>query len=149
MSLFEHKPHPHKPVNVNEKHRQEQQSGLNQRIAALFTRAFGSMQAFYVLVLWMLAWMILASLGFWLFQYDKYPFSFLLFCSNLIQLWALPVLAVGQQVLSRKAELQSEEQYNTTKKTYHDTEQIMLHLQAQSEELLKQTKLLIEIQQRR
>src|SRR5580658_4920304 len=71
--------------------------GFNGWLAAGITRGFGSMWAFYVLVFWMFAWMFLASVGFSLFRFDQYPFTFLLFLSNLVQLWALPVLAVGQQ----------------------------------------------------
>lgn len=136
MTLFEHIPHPHIPQNPNAIHKAEQ-SGFNQRFAALITRSFGSMWAFYVLIAWQLIWIVLASLGFWLFKYDQYPFAFLLFLSNLIQLWALPVLSVGQNVLSRKQEIQADEAFATTTKIYHDTEQIMLHLSKQDEELAK------------
>jgi hypothetical protein len=52
--------------------------GFNGWLAACITKGFGSMWAFYVLVIWMFAWMFLASVGFWIFQYDKYPFTFLL-----------------------------------------------------------------------
>jgi len=50
----------------------------------------------------------LASLGFSGFRDDPYPFDFLLFLSNLVQLFALPILAVGQQVLSRASDKQAE-----------------------------------------
>jgi uncharacterized membrane protein len=92
--------------------------GFNGWLASLITRGFGSMWAFYVLVVWMFAWMFLATVGWWLFQYDKYPFTFLLFLSNLVQLWALPVLAVGQQVLSRASDKQA-------RQTYEDAEAIL------------------------
>lgn len=45
--------------------------------------------------------MALSGLDVWLFAKDKYPFQFLLFLSNLVQLWALPVIMVGQNVISR------------------------------------------------
>jgi uncharacterized membrane protein len=93
--------------------------GLNGRIAVFITNKFGSMGAFYVLVIWMLGWMLLATIGFWLFKFDKYPFVFLLFLSNLVQLWALPILAVGQQVLSRASDKQAEQ-------TYKDAETILM-----------------------
>jgi|SRR5579859_2162521 len=147
MALFEHHPHLHKPQNVNHLHAAEQ-TGFNQRVAVMITKGFGSMQAFYILVAWMLLWMALASFGIWRFKSDPYPFTFLLFLSNLVQLWALPVLSVGQNVLSRKAELQAEESFNTTNKTFEDILQIMHHLEAQDEELLKQTKMLIDLIQR-
>jgi uncharacterized membrane protein len=92
--------------------------GFNGWLATLITKGFGSMWAFYVLVIWMFAWMLLASIGFWLFKYDQYPFTFLLFLSNLVQLWALPVLAVGQQVLSRASDKQAYQ-------TFKDAEAIL------------------------
>jgi hypothetical protein len=46
------------------------------------------------------------------------PFDFLLFLSNLVQLFALPILAVGQQVLSRASDKQAE-------LTFRDAEAIL------------------------
>jgi uncharacterized membrane protein len=85
---------------------------LNERLAVKITSWFGTMAMFYALVAWMLVWMGLATLGVWYFRLDPYPFPFLLFLSNLIQLWALPILAVGQQVLSRAADRQARQTYN-------------------------------------
>jgi uncharacterized membrane protein len=136
MTLFKHTKHPHVPRNINVTHAAEQ-TGFNQRLAVMITRSFGSMWAFYILIAWMLLWMALSSLGLWLFALDRYPFAFLLFLSNLVQLWALPVLSVGQNVLSRKAELQADETYATTTKMYHDIEQIAQHLSAQDEVLAR------------
>lgn len=148
MRLFEHVPHPHQPRNMAHVHKQEiETAGFNQRLAVLITKAFGSIWAFYALIAWMVLWMVLASAGVWLFARDSYPFPFLLFCSNLVQLWALPVLAVGQAVLSRKSELMAEEQFRTTQRSYYDIEQIVSHLNAQDAELLKQTQLLTRLVQ--
>lgn len=142
--LFYHIVHPYQPHNVNRLQHAEQ-AGFNQRLAVLFTRGFGSMFAFYILVAWMLIWMVLATAGIWLFAKDAYPFPFLLFCSNLVQLWALPVIMVGQNVLNRHAELQAEEQFQTTQRSYHDIEQIIKHLDEQDRELLKQTEILLKL----
>lgn len=87
------------------------------------------MGAFYVVILWMLSWMFLASIGFGLFKRDPYPFTFLLFLSNLVQLSALPILAVGQQVLSRASDKQAEQ-------TFKDAEAILL-LQDEVHRLIK------------
>jgi uncharacterized membrane protein len=92
--------------------------GFNGRLAVFITKKFGSMGMFYILVIWMFGWMILASAGFWLFKQDPYPFTFLLFLSNLVQLFALPILAVGQQVLSRASDKQAEQ-------TYKDAEELL------------------------
>jgi uncharacterized membrane protein len=144
-----HTPHPHiaqrkvQGVALTS----DEHVGFNGWLAALITRAFGSMWAFYVLVLWMFAWMFLASIGFWIFQYDKYPFTFLLFLSNLVQLWALPVLAVGQQVLSRASDKQALQTYQDAEAVLQLTDQI--HGMAErNSKLTQQIHQLIEVNNR-
>ncbi len=103
--------------------------GFNGRLAVFITNRFGSMWAFYFLVIWMFGWMFLASTGFAYFRNDPYPFTFLLFLSNLVQLFALPILAVGQQVLSRASDKQAQQ-------TYKDAEAI-LQLQDEIHKLIE------------
>ena len=52
---------------------------------------------------------------------------------------------VGQNVLGRKSELQADEAFNTTMKTYHDIEEIIQHLAAQDAVILKQTHMIIHL----
>lgn len=106
-----------------------QHLGFNGRLAVFITSKFGTMGVFYTLAIWMFGWMIFATAGFWLFGKDPYPFTFLLFLSNLVQLFALPILAVGQQVLSRASDKQAEQ-------TYKDAEAI-LKLQDEIHRLIK------------
>jgi uncharacterized membrane protein len=101
---------------------------FNQRLAVFITHIFGSMWMFYALVCWMFGWMALATAGVVFFRNDPYPFTFLLFLSNLVQLFALPILAVGQRVLSRATEEQDEQ-------TYKDAEAI-LELQDETHRLI-------------
>lgn len=98
--------------------------GFNGWLAAGITKGFGSMWTFYALVIWMFAWMFFATIGFWIFRDDKYPFTFLLFLSNLVQLWALPVLAVGQQVLSRASDKQAKQTFQDAEAVLELTDQI-------------------------
>jgi uncharacterized membrane protein len=133
MSLYEHKPHPHKPKNINQAQKEEQQS-FNDRIAVAITRALGSMWAAYL-------FMILALIGFP--GLNATPFQYVQWVSQtFIQLVALSIIQLGTQILGRKAELQAEEQYNTTVKSFHDIEQIMQHLDAQDKELVRIVQLL-------
>jgi uncharacterized membrane protein len=82
--------------------------GLSEKAADKITKALGSMSMFWFLVAWQLGWMALATLGIWLFQFDKYPFIFLLFLSNLIQLWALPILGATQNRADEKRSLKAD-----------------------------------------
>jgi uncharacterized membrane protein len=121
-----HVPHPHiaRRKAQGAALTKDEHVGFNGWLAAGITRGFGSMWAFYVLVIWMFAWMFLASIGFSMFRFDKYPFTFLLFLSNLVQLWALPVLAVGQQVLSRASDKQALQTYQDAEAVLGLTDQI-------------------------
>ncbi len=118
--MLKHTPHPRIGERESEGPRKtsDESVGLNGRIAAFVAKKFGSMWTFYILVLWMFGWILLASAGIGIFRRDPYPFIFLLFLSNLVQLLALPILAVGQQVLSRASDRQAEQ-------TFKDAEAIL------------------------
>lgn len=146
MSLYKHQPHPHKPRNVNHIHAEEHaKAGFNQRLAVAITRMTGTMACAY-------AFAVLALLGFPALSAFFNPLIaiYIIWVSQtFIQLCMLPILSVGQSVLSRKQELQADEQYERTKKIYADIVQIMEHLDAQDHELLKQSELIAQLQNRR
>jgi len=142
--LFKHAAHPHQPRNVNLVHEAElAAAGFNTRLAVGLTGRVGTMwtaYSFAVLaiiglfaILGLLSPLVVALVG-WVSQ-------------TFIQLVLLPIIMVGQNVLGRKAELQADEQFNTTIKTYHDIEQVMAHLEAQDAELLKQSHMIIHLLQ--
>lgn len=124
---------PHPWIGERKKHgaysTKQENPGLNGQLALFLTGKFGSMWFFYILLIWMLGWTFFATLGFGVFKNDPYPFTFLLFLSNLIQLLALPLLAVGQRILSRASEKQAEQ-------TYKDAE-ALLELQDEVHRLIK------------
>jgi hypothetical protein len=140
--LFRHEPHQHQPRNVNLLMEAEQATaGFNTRLAVVLTQGTGTMWTAYVFAA--LAIIGLFGLLGWL-----NPFIFLLttwISQQFLQLVLLPVILVGQNVLSHKAELQADEQFSTTMSIYHDIEQIMQHLSAQDAELLRHAKMLIHL----
>ncbi len=140
--LFRHEPHQHQPRNVNLLMQAEQATaGFNTKLAVALTQGTGTMWTAYVFAA--LAIIGLFGLLGWL-----NPFVFLLttwISQQFLQLVLLPVILVGQNVLSHKAELQADEQFSTTMSTYHDIEQIMQHLSAQDAELMHHTKMLIHL----
>ena len=107
---MEHIPHPwiKEREKAGPRLTKNEHIGFNGRLALFITNKFGSMGAFYVLSLWMTGWIVLATLSIGFFKQDPYPFIFLLFLSNIVQLLALPILGVGQQVLSRASDKQAE-----------------------------------------
>ena len=132
----------HQPKNVNEIHKSK--LGAQDRIALVITTAVGTMYAVYFFALFMAGWMLwqghLSGRPF-----DPYPFAFLLFLGNIVQLLLMPLIMVGQNIQGRHAEIRSDEEYKTTMTSYKDIEAILKHLDAQDQELLKQSKLLEKV----
>jgi uncharacterized membrane protein len=120
----------------------EQSFGTQDRIALVITGAIGTMYAVYAFMLVMAGW-ILVQVLLGAKAFDPYPFAFLLFLGNIVQLLLMPLLMVGQNLQSRHAEVRSDSEYQTVGKIFHDIEQTMSHLDVQDEELLRQSKLLL------
>ena len=83
-------------------------AGINEQLGDKISGVFGSMRTFWLLVGWQLLWMAFATLGVPLLKRDPYPFTFCLFLSNLIQLWALPVLGNTQNRADVKRSLKAD-----------------------------------------
>jgi len=141
-ALFDHEHHPYQPRNVNLLHEAEQKAaGVNTRIAVALTKSVGTMWTAYT-------FMGLAIIGLAAILGLLTPIVALLvvwISQTFLQLVLLPVIMVGQNVLGRKAELQADEQFNTTMNGYNDIEHIMQHLSAQDAELLRHTRMLIHL----
>ncbi|HVB74707.1 MAG TPA: DUF1003 domain-containing protein [Ktedonobacteraceae bacterium] len=141
--LYKHTPYPHVPKNVNAIHEAEKAAGnFNQKIAVGLTSVFQAMPTFWLIIAWIVLWIAANAT---IVHFDPLPWPLLLCLASVPQLPLMIVIMVGQGLLGRKQELQSEEQYNTTMKTYHDIEEIMQHLVAQDAELLRHTKMLIHL----
>ncbi|MGZ6004770.1 MAG: DUF1003 domain-containing protein [Candidatus Saccharimonadales bacterium] len=132
----------HKPQNINARHKNSLK--LQDRIALSVTAAIGTMYAVYAFALFMAGWILwqskLAHKPF-----DPYPFAFLLFMGNIVQLLLMPLIMVGQNIQSKHSEIRADEEFKTTTTSFQDIEQILKHLNAQDVELLKQSKLLEEL----
>lgn len=141
-ALFDHEHHPYQPRNVNLLHEAEQKAaGVNTRIAVALTKSVGTMWTAYT-------FMGLAIIGLAAILGLLTPIVALLvvwISQTFLQLVLLPVIMVGQNVLGRKAELQADEQFNTTMNSFNDIEHIMQHLSAQDAELLRHTRMLIRL----
>jgi uncharacterized membrane protein len=136
------RPPRHQPRNVNEIH--NQRLGIQDRIALTVTTAVGTMYAVYLFAVWMGVWMLWQGyMGHKAF--DPYPFAFLLFLGNIIQLLLMPLIMVGQNLQGKHSELRAEEEFQTTQSSYHDIEAILKHLDDQDQQLLRQTKLIEQL----
>ena len=108
------------------------------------TTGIGTMYAVYFFAVFMTGWMIWQTY-FSHKPFDPFPFAFLLFIGNIVQLLLMPLIMVGQNIQGRHAEIRTEEEYKTTMTSYKDIGHILTHLDAQDQELLKHTVLLEEL----
>lgn len=132
----------YRPKNANAIH--QSQLGLQDKIAVTLTAAVGTMYAVYFFILIMAGWMLWQT-RFAEQPFDPYPFAFLLFLGNIVQLLLMPLIMVGQNIQGRHAEIRAEEEFKTAESSHKDIEYILIHLDKQDKELLKQTKLLKEL----
>ncbi len=148
---FVHHPHPHTeqrklqpPPKVSDEH-----IGFNGRLGARITRSVGTMWAFYTAALFMATWMVLA--GFvWgpLHHVDPYPFAFLLFLGNIVQLLLMFVIMVGQQVLGAASDKRAVVTYQDAEAILHECLQMQEHLTAQDAALERMLKRLEQLEAR-
>src|SRR2546423_15095202 len=102
------------------------------------------MYAVYVFIVGLTGWMVWQG-AIAKHPFDPYPFAFLLFMGNIVQLLLMPLIMVGQNIQARHSELRADEEYQTTLTSYHDLELILRHLDAQDKELLRQSKMIEDI----
>ena len=131
----------HTPRNVNRVHAAEvAAAGFNTQLAVWLTEHVGTMWTAY-------AFAVLAIIGLFAILGLLSPLVALLVAwvsQTFIQLVLLPIIMVGQNVLGRKSELQADEAYKTTMKSYADIEAVMKHLDEQDGKILALEKLIKE-----
>lgn len=81
---------------------------FNERLAVRLTALAGSMRTAYVLVAFYVVWSLVNTL-LGAHAIDPFPYPFLTFLSNALQLWWLPVLSVGQYVVVRQGKKRQQE----------------------------------------
>lgn len=112
------------PVDVNLKHKSRLK--LHDKVAVTVTSAIGSMYAVYFFMVFVFGWMLLQGMADR--PFDPFPFVFLIFVTNIVQLFLMPLIMVSQNIQSRHSELRAEEEYQTTKTIHQDIETILTEL---------------------
>jgi uncharacterized membrane protein len=113
---------PQSPVTIA-----DEQTGLNDALAAAITRAVGSMPALYTVLVIVAGWMALATWGP-LRRFDPYPFPFLLFLDNVVQLMLCSVILVGQRVLGMAADRRAVQTYQNAEAIFEQVADLQEHL---------------------
>lgn len=132
-----------KPIrNVNLEHKQNL-SPLY-RFAVWITSHVGTMGFFFIIFFWTTFWLGWNIFGPKELQFDPYPaFVFWLFISNLIQIFLMPLILIGQNLQGQHAEARAEADFEVNKKAEDEIENILTHLENQNdvlEEILNKIK---------
>lgn len=129
--------------NVNIEHK-ESLSKLD-TLAIKITDKIGTMGFFICIFSWTtlwLGWNILAPVQY---QFDPgMAFVLWLFLSNMIQIFLMPLLMIGQNLQSKHAEARAEADFEINVKAELEIEAVLQHLESQNEVLLGQNKALEE-----
>jgi uncharacterized membrane protein len=111
-------------------------SGLD-RLAVWCTVHVGSMGFFLLIAGWTAIWLLWNFLAPPRLQFDPpMAFVFWLFISNVIQILLMPLIMVGQNVLSEHAEIRAEHDLEVNVKAEREIEAVLRHLEYQNSLLI-------------
>jgi uncharacterized membrane protein len=107
------------------------------KLACWITERVGTMGFFLIIVIWTVIWLgwnLLASSDL---QFDPpMAFVFWLFISNMIQIFLMPLIMVGQNIQGRHAEIRAEHDLEVNVKAEQEIEVILEHLEYQNKMLI-------------
>jgi uncharacterized membrane protein len=139
----------HKPISLAEikkNYKPSQNANVQHRtrlskidkIALWITEKVGSMGFFIIIFGWTLIWLGWNSLVPTPLKFDPFPaFVLWLFISNMIQIFLMPLIMIGQNLQSKHSEILAEEDYRINKKAEVEIETILMHLENQNELILQ------------
>ena len=107
--------------------------------AALWcTERVGTMGFFFIIVGWTAIWLGWNILMPKAMQFDPYPaFVLWLIISNMIQIFLMPLILIGQNLQGKHAEVRAEADFDINIKAEIEIETILKHLEAQDDMMLK------------
>lgn len=119
-----------KPVrNINREHRQKLTP--LERVAVWITNHVGTMGFFLIIFCWTILWLGWNSLGPKDLRFDPLPgFVTWLFISNMIQIFLMPLIMIGQNLQNRHAEARTESDYEVNVRSEKEIEVLLAHLEA-------------------
>lgn len=118
-----------KPMkNVNDEHKNSL-SRLD-RMALWITSHVGTMGFFLIIFTWTVCWLgwnIFAPVAY---RFDPYPaFVFWLFISNMIQIFLMPLIMIGQNLQGKHSELRAQADFDVNVKAEKEIAVIIEHLE--------------------
>jgi uncharacterized membrane protein len=99
------------------------------RLAVWITRRVGSMGFFLAIFTWTALWLLWNMFAPKGLRFDPYPgFVLWLFISNMIQLFLMPLLLIGQNLLGQGSEQRAKLDYNVNRKAEKEIKEMRAQL---------------------
>ncbi len=112
-------------------------TGIN-KLALWITDHVGSMGFFLIIFGWTVIWLGWNICGPQALRFDPYPaFVLWLFISNMIQLFLMPLIMIGQNLQSQHADARAEADFEINKQAEREIETILQHLENQNQLILQ------------
>jgi uncharacterized membrane protein len=109
-----------------------------ERLAIWITERVGTMGFFLAIFVWTIVWLGWNTLAPEAVRFDPFPaFVLWLFLSNVIQIFLMPLIMVGQNLQGRHAETRAQADFEVNTKAEREIEAILLHLEAQNDLILQ------------
>jgi len=126
-----------KPVrNVNIEHKDS--LTLLERFALWITERIGTIGFFFVIFVWTIFWLSWNTFAPVELRFDPLPaFVLWLFISNMIQIFLMPLIMIGQNLQGRHAEKRADADYEVNIQSGREIETILQHLENLNQKLEK------------
>jgi uncharacterized membrane protein len=99
------------------------------RLALWITERVGTMQFFLLIFIWTVSWLCWNMFAPKALRFDPFPgFVLWLFISNMIQLFLMPLIMIGQNLQGRGAEERAKNDYKVNQKAEKEIEEIQNQL---------------------
>ena len=100
------------------------------KFAMKITDKVGTMGFFFIIFGWTIVWLTWNTLAPKDVRFDPYPaFVLWLFISNMIQIFLMPLLLVGQNLQNKHSEVRADNDYEINLKAEHEIQQILKKLE--------------------
>jgi uncharacterized membrane protein len=110
----------------------------SERFAIWITQRVGTINFFSLIFLWTILWLGWNMLAPASYRFDPYPaFVLWLFISNMIQIFLMPLIMVGQNLQGKHAEIRAENDYEVNLKAEKEIAELKAELK-EIKALLKQ-----------
>ena len=139
----------HQTLSVNElkvlrkpliklKEREKNDVSNLDKLAILITQNVGTMGSFIIIFSWTALWLLWNTLGPVKTRFDPFPgFVLWLFISNMIQIFLMPLIMIGQNLQGRFSDRRAENDFEVNVKAEREIETILLHLENQNQLIIK------------